>query len=1526
MAATRRIKEFGLTEVYSSPEKPAQVDVVLVHGLNGHPKQTWTSKSGDAFWPADILPEFLTDLRVRILTYGYNANVTSFTDGTSRDRIHHHAETLASELHANRSLRNCLQRPIIFVCHSLGGLVVKRCVIMCRSAENDRIRHLRSIYVSTFGILFLGTPHTGSDVAKWGLLLQKICSAVFPKRFLDTSPQLVEALKSNNETLQNINRLFNDAFSRFHIYFFHETKPLDMKGTREFIVDEASAAPDIEGAERMGIEADHSSMVKFEDDSSPGFEAVAEAIVRYSREAPEVIANRWDEEKALIQLQNRSKAKEIIGSSLDIPRETSRSRAEEESRMGRKPQHLLTNSDNTPTLSAYEIDEAEPEEQFETVYSTPCLSPPKEAENNPRMSHSVENLRSQRSNLFVVPPGFHPNATFIGMEKELNELHIRLYRAKKRAESIAAVLICGVTGSGKTHLAREYVHRHRRDYPGGIFWIDAKSFLSISTCYWDIARAAALTNDRDAKQQASTDSSVFVNEVCRWLGAKEEWLLVFDGLSFDEDNQINTFKTYLPPNTKNSSIIYTSVDRTLAKKTRLLEPYCLNVRPLKPEEARRLLFKDLDIKKPTPEQSKKATDIVEYYQCLPLAIHAISHRLTATRKPLERYHIDSHLTDQKLAEPFIGIMEDLSEHSHFEALSLINLLSFFGHHVPVGLITWGKSALDSLNIQIFTSSRSGETGDIDTTLGVLIQYGLIERVSDPYPGRSLISESSTKHSDSPENETVGWSSESFTDSQETTGIYQSTVDVIKIHSVVQGFCRDELHSQDQEMQKVKGISDPKQKTNGTQGDPSYYLLWLLAATKLFYKSYENARYKMTKDNTGSIFIKDLREYETHAERIMSHYKRANARSHITETKAAKQSLRDVVKDIKKELARISPNASEESLRHEKSIFDRSSSSSSAPSSSMEDSGVSRRSTWNADGEESIKVESPLDMAHPEQPDRVRLELFPPHIYRETTEEKDDGYLTDGEGKTISSRRPSVTPSQLSQITEKPAALDGTMSDESNWKLVTNRKETKAKEPTPKISRFRGRPKRAFRTIGSSYRPSPALTKVSSAQGEGSMSLPSTSFGWISRRTNAQSILAPYHKRQPQGHENTKSSPLAPAPQSENERTWATVAAPPQGPVPSMFHIQSFSSSESAHSALNPNRESPLIGKRPTRRRLGLQTELSIESPSSGQSSSIPSPVSTDFKQKHLNALSQSDPALVPGRTSRDARSDPGSRYHSRHASAVPDTGRDLSTSPPYRLRDLSMEGLNYNQKIAMTSERRFLSPQRPLFHPPPLSDAIHEIPSPVRSKSPNTHPSAIMPGSSPPFAPDGYTSEPLSAPMSRDPSSQSHDSWQTEPTPFSRSISQAPTIGYGYNGYNGYKFPVMDSNGSVMMTQAPSYTVSTGPSVFSPTPQRSRFEYGGEPIESDSNRRIHFGEHEVNVNQARQRVMAWNERQTSGFNTLPTQQVMAPQLTENRPILVEAPAIPSMQSSSRLRAGSCPPEPDYPGLGLRFAPGYPPNM
>lgn len=312
------VNRFGLTEVYC-PNDP-EVDVILIHGLNGHPHDTWTTKNPEVFWPEQLLPHNLKKEQARVLVYGYDADVTSFMGGTSKDKIHNHAENLVAKLYANRSTEDATERPIIFVCHSLGGIVLKRALIYSRGLRNKNTEHLRSIYVSTYGILFLGTPHTGSDIAKWGSMLQSVCKIALPKTFFDTSPQLVEALKTENETLQNISRQFTDIMSRFHIYFFHEAKPTRAIG--DFIVDEISAAPTMDGVERMGIEADHSNMCKFETKTSPGYTEVAEGIKRYASDAPDTITKRWPQERKTRLLERKAEAEEIFPNSVNDQPET----------------------------------------------------------------------------------------------------------------------------------------------------------------------------------------------------------------------------------------------------------------------------------------------------------------------------------------------------------------------------------------------------------------------------------------------------------------------------------------------------------------------------------------------------------------------------------------------------------------------------------------------------------------------------------------------------------------------------------------------------------------------------------------------------------------------------------------------------------------------------------------------------------------------------------------------------------------------------------------------------------------------------------------------------------------------------------------------------------------------------------------------------------------------------------------------------------------------------------------------------
>ena len=355
------INRFGLTEVASADS--AAVDIVFVHGLNGDPHNTWTSEKSKTFWPGQLLPPVLEEEKARVLVYGYDADVTSFTDGASKDKIHNHAEHLVAELAANRRIRKATERPIIFVAHSLGGLVVKRALIHSSEIRGQKTEHLRSIWVSAYGILFLGTPHKGSEVAQWGSRLEWICNAVLPKKVLDSQPQLVDALKKENETLQNIDRQFIQLMGKLHVFFFHEAKPTSLKGTLRFVVDEESAAPTVQDVERAAIQADHRHMCKFENESSPGFDLVVEAIQRYADEAPEAIKRNWSSEEQERMISRRAAAEALVPESARItPKSDANSTFT--SNTGRSMQALPATESQPTFRPQYEVQEPGKEVEY----------------------------------------------------------------------------------------------------------------------------------------------------------------------------------------------------------------------------------------------------------------------------------------------------------------------------------------------------------------------------------------------------------------------------------------------------------------------------------------------------------------------------------------------------------------------------------------------------------------------------------------------------------------------------------------------------------------------------------------------------------------------------------------------------------------------------------------------------------------------------------------------------------------------------------------------------------------------------------------------------------------------------------------------------------------------------------------------------------------------------------------------------------------------------------------------------------
>ncbi|KAK3935857.1 Alpha/Beta hydrolase protein [Diplogelasinospora grovesii] len=313
MASTQD-KIYGIKELYRPADGSSEFDIVAVHGLNGDACRTWTARVKKVCWlnDAEFLPKYVRNARV--LTWGYNASFSSLTgDRPSKDRIHQHAHTLVANLAADRQLAGTADQPIIFLCHSLGGIVVKRALSYAQTRTGHKLSREFSIFTCTYGILFFGTPHHGSSKASWLAYLKKAGSIITPTSRGMKKSDLVSALEQESETLQNITDYFVPLMRHFRIYFFWEQEPTDLGlFGKDLIVTQDSAAPRHDDTERAGIAANHSGMVKFEDPSSPGFLMVVDALLRYCASAPDAIRLRRAEAVEALDRERRREAAEAV--------------------------------------------------------------------------------------------------------------------------------------------------------------------------------------------------------------------------------------------------------------------------------------------------------------------------------------------------------------------------------------------------------------------------------------------------------------------------------------------------------------------------------------------------------------------------------------------------------------------------------------------------------------------------------------------------------------------------------------------------------------------------------------------------------------------------------------------------------------------------------------------------------------------------------------------------------------------------------------------------------------------------------------------------------------------------------------------------------------------------------------------------------------------------------------------------------------------------------------------------------------
>ncbi|KAH6650629.1 hypothetical protein F5144DRAFT_54528 [Chaetomium tenue] len=200
----------------------ACVDIVLVPGWREEGQQAWThvSAEGKVAWPESFLGNLTP--RARIITCDYDVELEDFWATEEENRIDALSDDLSHEIRSVRASSKTTNRPVIFVAHSIGGVVVENFLIKAeegRSAEKVLAKCVHRMAL-------LGTPfHT--DAALWAKTGDKFY------RLTGGSPGgSLEDDLSKSEKLAAVSKGFKAFVEKgtLEVAVFYEGKPSTVSG------------------------------------------------------------------------------------------------------------------------------------------------------------------------------------------------------------------------------------------------------------------------------------------------------------------------------------------------------------------------------------------------------------------------------------------------------------------------------------------------------------------------------------------------------------------------------------------------------------------------------------------------------------------------------------------------------------------------------------------------------------------------------------------------------------------------------------------------------------------------------------------------------------------------------------------------------------------------------------------------------------------------------------------------------------------------------------------------------------------------------------------------------------------------------------------------------------------------------------------------------------------------------------------------------------------------------------------------
>ncbi|KAK7965799.1 uncharacterized protein PG986_000076 [Apiospora aurea] len=296
------IVEQGIKQLY--PENDAtfvpEVDIVFVPGLGAHPKECWEEEHFK--WPTDSLAKDFP--RSRILLYMYEScwqgafKVRQFMDNLSmgllmglaahRDKVSLDplSSFLTPDVPGDRLTRKqeSEARPIVFIGHSMGGLVIAKAVVL---ADFHRKR---------FPIMFEAIAAT---IFFWDAVQRRRCriSCVHLRELVDEFLDRVRQVSPNIAITCFWEERDTSLSSLAKLPSVFGNIPLPAKYAM-FVTRESAT---LEGYFNMGLAAGHRDLVKFKSAQDPHFQYVRHEVKDRINAAESTVKNRMNSVRGVDQ-------------------------------------------------------------------------------------------------------------------------------------------------------------------------------------------------------------------------------------------------------------------------------------------------------------------------------------------------------------------------------------------------------------------------------------------------------------------------------------------------------------------------------------------------------------------------------------------------------------------------------------------------------------------------------------------------------------------------------------------------------------------------------------------------------------------------------------------------------------------------------------------------------------------------------------------------------------------------------------------------------------------------------------------------------------------------------------------------------------------------------------------------------------------------------------------------------------------------------------------------------------------------